>query len=67
MKSSVNWTPPTDRLALMPAAATSWAMAGEWPYMSAMQVTPEAIISARPRSVQHRMARSSHRASTGKI
>ena len=50
-----------------PLSATDWAMAGEWPYMSAMQVTPEAIISARPRSVQARMARSSQRASTGKI
>ena len=39
-------------LALMPEAATSWATASVWPYMSAMVVTPEAIISARPRSVQ---------------
>ena len=64
---SVNCTPPQHRLALMPEAATSWATASVWPYMSAMVVTPEAIISARPRSVQARMARSSQRASTGKM
>ena len=64
---SENWTPPQLRLALMPAEATSWAMMSVCIYISAMVVTPEAIISARPRAVQDRTARSSQRASTGKM
>ena len=66
-KGSSNWTPPQETLALMPAFSTSRRRASVCIYMSAMQVTPEAISSARPRAAQQRMARSSHLASTGKM
>ena len=61
------YTPPQDRLAEMPASRQSWAMVPVCMYMSAMQVTPEAIISASPSPAPARTARSSSLASAGKI
>ena len=62
-----NWTPPQDRLALMPASRICSAMVPVCIYISATQVTPEAIISARPSPAPAATARLSRRASAGKI
>ena len=61
------YTPPQDRLALMPALTISSAMTPVRMYMSAMQVTPEAIISASPRAAPAATARLSSLASAGKM
>ena len=61
------YTPPQDRLALTPDSSTIRATAPVCIYISAMQVVPEAIISARPRAVPAATHRSSSLASAGKI
>ena len=61
------YTPPQDRLAEMPAFMISWAMVPVCIYISAMQVVPPAIISARPRAAPAATARSSSLASAGKM
>ena len=61
------YTPPQDRLALMPASRICSAMVPVCIYISATQVTPEAIISARPSPAPAATARLSRRASAGKI
>jgi hypothetical protein len=64
---SPKYTAPQDRLAEMPASSTVWAMVSVFIYMSAMQVVPEAIISASPRAVPAATQRSSSLASAGKM
>ena len=64
---SPKYTPPQDRLALMPAFKISWAMVEVNMYMSATQVTPEAIISARPSPAPACTARGSSLPSAGKM
>ena len=61
------YTAPLHRLAEIPASSTCRATTPMRIYMSAMQVTPEAIISASPRPVAAAMDRSSHLASAGKM
>ena len=51
----------------MPASTICRAMVPVFIYMSATQVTPEAIISARPRPVPAATARWSSLASAGKM
>ena len=64
---SPKYTAPTDRLAEMPAFRICWAMIPVRIYISAMQVTPEAIISASPSPVAAARERSSHLSSAGKM
>ena len=51
----------------MPASSTCFAITPGRIYMSAMQVTPEAIISASPSPVAAARERSSQRSSAGKM
>ena len=62
-----NHTPPQDRLADRPASRAVRATAPLCIYMSAMQVVPEAIISAMPRAAPAATQVSSSLASAGKI
>ena len=59
--------PPQDRLAEMPDSRMVRAMTSSFMYISAIQVVPEAIISARPRAVPAATQRSSILSSAGKM